>query len=326
MSRSLPGRTTSVHLSSATPILHDREASLFDRVVLGIDFEAPSLAAAQWATEHVARGAHAILAHAVPLGEVASPHDEPSADALRHHAPTLHGGLAGVAATLGVASHRVAVRAGRASRWLSEIANEAEASLVVLGRRKDANRKRLGEPNVIERVVRRTNASALVVPEGATAPPAHVVAAVDESRHSAAVVSVALRVARCLARPLTVLHILSPAAGAYDRVVGRARARAVTDAASDGAAPPRVPSRLPTRTARWLVELMDARRAGSPAAVEVSMGDPAREITGRALAEAGAMIVVGQRGADEAPVGSLGSVARELLTRAPVPVLAVAVG
>ena len=321
---------TIAQLPSPTPAFRDRDQPLFDRVVLGIDFESPSLAAARWATAHVARGAHAILTHAVALPEHSAAHDAEPGDgptgALHHVTPTLHGGLAGVAGTLGIASHRVAVRPGRASRWLSEVANEAEASLVVLGRRKDANRKRLGEPNVIERVVRRTNASALVVPEGATAPPEHVVAAVDESRHSAAVVRAALRIARRLARPLTILHILSPVAGAYDRIVGRTRARALPDADRDGVVPLSVPSRLPTRTARWLVELMDVRRGGAAATVEVSIGDPAREITRRALADDGAMIVVGQRGADVAPVGSLGSVARELLTRAPVPVLAVAVG
>jgi nucleotide-binding universal stress UspA family protein len=35
------------------------------------------------------------------------------------------------------------------------------------------------------------------------------------------------------------------------------------------------------------------------------------------------LVVVGMRGADGAPSGSVGSVARELLTRGPLPVLAV---
>ena len=53
------------------------------------------------------------------------------------------------------------------------------------------------------------------------------------------------------------------------------------------------------------------------------MGDPAREIVAAAVARGGGLLVVGKRGADESPVGSLGSVARELLAKSPLPVLAV---
>jgi nucleotide-binding universal stress UspA family protein len=56
---------------------------------------------------------------------------------------------------------------------------------------------------------------------------------------------------------------------------------------------------------------------------EVAVGDPAREIAATAASVAGTIVVVGMRGADEAPPGSIGSVVRELLTRAPIPVLAV---
>jgi nucleotide-binding universal stress UspA family protein len=53
------------------------------------------------------------------------------------------------------------------------------------------------------------------------------------------------------------------------------------------------------------------------------MGDPAREITAIARSTEPALVVVGLRGADDVPPGRTGSVARELFTRAPVPVLAV---
>jgi nucleotide-binding universal stress UspA family protein len=59
--------------------------------------------------------------------------------------------------------------------------------------------------------------------------------------------------------------------------------------------------------------------------VKTTVGDPAREIASVALEYGSALVVVGKRGADGAPLGSIGSVARELLTRAPVPVLAVSV-
>ena len=53
------------------------------------------------------------------------------------------------------------------------------------------------------------------------------------------------------------------------------------------------------------------------------MGDPAREIVRTAMQHESPLVVVGLRGADDAPPGSIGSVTRELLTRGPMPVLAV---
>ena len=57
--------------------------------------------------------------------------------------------------------------------------------------------------------------------------------------------------------------------------------------------------------------------------MEVTIGDPARELTRAATPNDQTLVVVGMRGADRAPVGSVGSVARELLTRGTMPVLAV---
>jgi len=73
----------------------------------------------------------------------------------------------------------------------------------------------------------------------------------------------------------------------------------------------------------WLDEL--ARSADSVARerAEIAVGDAPREIVSASIAFGTSLIVAGMRGADGAVVGSIGSVVRELLTRAPVPVLAV---
>jgi nucleotide-binding universal stress UspA family protein len=57
--------------------------------------------------------------------------------------------------------------------------------------------------------------------------------------------------------------------------------------------------------------------------MRVAIGDPAREIIATAEQHEAPLIVVGKRGDDDAPEGAIGSVARELLGRAPFPVLAV---
>lgn len=316
---------TALQLAAGTALAEPAARTLFERVVLAIDFSSASLAAARWATTSVARHSHAIVSHVVPLTEHPQHHGSPAAGIVPIDLalPTLSGGLGGFAATLEVATARSMLRVGRPSEWLSVIANGAEASLIVLGRRGDANRKRIGEPNVIERLARRTSASVLVVPEGTMEPLRHVVAAVDESPAAANV----LRVARALSQlhtcPLILLHVLSPTSGEYDRVIKSARG-VLAETRNIGLAPqpPDTRSRSPAVT-QWLDDLVGSDDDSGRVHVKTTIGDPAREIASVALAYGAPLVVVGKRGSDGAPPGSVGSVARELLTRAPVPVLAV---
>ena len=282
----------------------------FDRVVIGIDLGTASLAAARWAMTNVTPDANAILVHVVPhattrtekLTTEFTGDDHPG-----RLVPTLTGGLGGFAATLGASSTRSLVRIGRPSDWLSSITNGVEASLVVLGRRADSRRRRKGEPNVLERVTRRSSTSVLVVPEGTTGSPGHILAAVDESAFARPI----LRIARSLARlhrcRLTVLHVVSPTEGVYDRFLRDPRSGAAA-AIGDG----RIQDVTPLHGSDF---------GDEPVRVELLMGDPTREILGAASRLEAPLVVVGQRGADHAPPGSLGSVVRELLTRAPTPIL-----
>lgn len=316
---------TYLQLSTPPPETQRPSDTLFPRVVLGIDFGSASLAAARWATAHIALRTHVILSHVVPCDDVGGDAEgdaEACGESLRYLTPALTGGLGGFAATLDVADARSILRAGSPSRWLSTIANDAEASLVVLGRRADASHVRVGEPNVIERTTRRTGANVLVVPEGTVHAPSRIVAAVDQSAFATRVLAVAMRLARLHEVPLIVLHVLSPVIGAYERVIRTARhvvgreRRPRHDCAV-------VPSQLPVSAARWLSELGESHVVLGRDRTELAIGDPAREIAAIAASVAGTIIVAGMRGADEAPPGSIGSVVRELLTRAPIPVLAV---
>jgi nucleotide-binding universal stress UspA family protein len=300
-----------------------RKRDVFERVVLAVDFGSASLAAARWATTYVAPRAEALLAHVAPPNGAGAAEAIELAGPRQRTSAAISGGLDGFAATLPVASATSVTRIGGPSHWLSAIANDADASLLVLGRRADANRTRVGEPNVIERATRRTSASVLVVPEGTTEPLVHVLAAVDESDAAAGVLDVARRLARMHEVPLTVVYVLSPAADSYARVPrpprrqmhGRVLAVETARTPSTGG--------LPAHTARWLLDMTRSSGLLERDRALVRIGDPVREITATASAVSSTLVVVGMRGADGAPSGSIGSVARELLTRAPMPVLAI---
>lgn len=317
---------TRLQLATRSPSFSDAAADTpFARVVLAIDFGSASLGAARWATTHVASGGDAVLMHVVPCGDELgrSDADRNTGDgSLRGMTPALTGGLGGFAATLDVGTARNIVRFGRPSSCLAAVTSTVDASLLVLGRRAAANRIGIGEPNVIERVARRTSASVLVIPEGTTRAPEHLVAAVDESAFAPLVLRVASRLARLHEIPLTVLHVVSPVVGAYERVIRSAKKllAATEHRRADGFPSP---GRLSPSKSRWLVHLGGAHNLMGRDSTEIAMGDPAHEIVRAATKRDAALVVVGTRGADDSPAGSIGSVARELLTRAPVPVLAV---
>ena len=315
--------TSSLHLAPARVELAPH-ATPFQRVLLGIDFGPASLAAARWSAANVALRAESILAHVMPVPEpdALNGDDIERLETLREMRLGIAGGLGGFAATLDAANVRTLVRLGSPSRWLASIANDTESSLVVLGRRADANRTRVGEPNVIERVARRTSASLLVVPERAAPSVERIVAAVDESAFASRVLAVARRLARVHEIPLAIVHVLSPAIGTYARAVRAGRnggdGTALETVQSSG-----VPLRLPVRLGRWLRELGRSHNVLGRDRTEVVVGDPVREITVASQPTDRTLVVLGMRGADGAPPGSLGSVARELLTRGSMPVLAV---
>ncbi len=317
---------TTLQLATPPPLAAATVNAMFSRILLAIDFGPASLGAARWATTHIAPDADAVLMHVLPITDELRVGDSPATaedEFLDGVTPALVGGLGGFGATLDVASTRNAVRVGRPSVCLAAVANDAEVSLLTLGRRADANRIRVGEPNVIERAARRTSASVLVVPEGTTRAPDHIIAAVDESSFAPHVLRVAARLGQMHEIPVTVLHVLAPVAGAYERVIRSAkhllsRVGGRSLAATDGS---HVPTSVAPSTAKWLMQLV--RADIGPDSKHVAMGDPVREIVNTAMRLEAPLVVVGMRGADEAPPGSIGSVARELLTRGPMPVLAV---
>jgi nucleotide-binding universal stress UspA family protein len=155
------------------------------------------------------------------------------------------------------------------------------------------------------------------VPDGTTAPVEHVIAAVDASPAAEQVVAGALRVARAHRAALTLVHVLSPCARTYNRLLASRRD-------TDGSGERVTTSEAAHRDAMYARLAWLARDAGADVAcrIAVPVGDAGREIIELVRRSAPSVVVVGKRGADAAPVGSLGSVARDLLARCPSVVLA----
>jgi nucleotide-binding universal stress UspA family protein len=299
----------------------DAAFHVFERAVVAVDFSPASLAAARWAAAHVAPRSEVIVAHVIAaprISAAAADIDRALLRAQLREAPALRGGLGGFAATLNVAAARTVVRVGQVSYWLSVLAAESDAKLVVLGRRLDAQRRGIGEPSVLERTTRRARSSVLVVPEGAVNSPRHVVAAVDHSATATRALACADGLARQLDCPLTVVHVASPTVEQYDRVIRSTRSRPALIAPTD--AEPMIAE----QAVAWITERLARLGAHDERRIRIAIGDPTREIIAHAERFDAPLIVVGKRGDDGAPESATGSVARELLARAPFPVLACA--
>jgi nucleotide-binding universal stress UspA family protein len=169
----------------------------------------------------------------------------------------------------------------------------------------------------VERIARDVPAPVLVVPEGEHRTPARIVAAVDDGRWAPRIVAEAAAIARAHGAELTVLHVLSASHLAVDRLTQLLP--------SNGVAAPPAATALGVHPAahQWLRQLTASGAHGRPPRVAVCVGDAEHEIVRAAAAPEVGLLVIGKRGSDGAPAGSIGSVARDVLRRAPCPVLAV---
>jgi len=178
-----------------------------ERILVGVDFRQPSLAAARWAAAHF--GTCAIeLAHVLPIPEVPA-FLRPSMPALDDRLKTASASplpaLRGFAGTLGVKNLSVEVRVGPTVDSLAEAAATFGADLVVLGRKAlDGSRGR-----TLERLIRRLAVPALVVDGHVRGSPRRILAAVDDASVGRNVVEWAGALAQHFGAELTLLHALS---------------------------------------------------------------------------------------------------------------------
>jgi nucleotide-binding universal stress UspA family protein len=287
-----------------------------ERILVGVDFRQPSLAAARWASTHFGSRTRIGLAHVRSVPEVpgfVKPMMPALDDRLERQIGSPLPGLRGFAATLGARDHSIHVRAGHTVSSLADMAGNLEADLVVLGRKAvDGNRGR-----TLERLIRRLNVPTLVIGNGIEKRPRRILAAVDDAPIGRKVVDWAARLAQHFGAELILLHVLSEALLAHDWI-SQARSREQTGYVGLGSSARWVP---PAHA--WLRGL--GPTDGSPAVVRtmVAGGAIGPMILARARAARADLIVMGCNGAHATGTGGIGSATRLALRGAQVPLLVV---
>lgn len=280
------------------------------RVVVGVDFAEPSVAAAKWVSEQFV-GADTILVHGVyvpppPTFSVASTTGrEQFIETARRGAEER---LAGLVASLQNATARGVVRVGEPAATLTSAAQEFAADLIVVGDRGERTgiARLLG--GTADRVLRTASSPVLLARGLAPRPPRHVVVALDDSPVAGAVVNWARVLCERFRATVTVLHVLSPALlGTLGPAPGRGGRRALRGAAD-----------------QWLsTHANQLRAAGLTVTTTTVHGEPSARILAVAKRAKADVIVVGRRLAWRAGRAVFGSIADRVVRSAPTSVLVV---
>ena len=298
-----------------------------DRVVVAVDFSAPSMAAATWVTQHVARGAEVVLVHVLHApsmpGFLAGRYPPAQRERL------IEAARAGAFARLRELSDSMAtgpvwpeVRVGKPDEEIVRVAEEYGAGLVVVGR--PATRAgvlgRIG--TTAQRVLRRSPVPVLLAAGMPTRAPTRLLVAVDDSDMTGPVLDWGFALSDRFAAETTVMHVVSvplfPAASV----------------AAVGLGPTGVesPRRGPAEDERavhdaehWLAERLQASSKGGRITSAVVSGyvRPADAILAEAARRGAELIVVGSSGAGAVPRLLFGSVAEGALRGASCPVLVI---
>jgi nucleotide-binding universal stress UspA family protein len=292
---------------------HDRVR--LERIVIGVDFSAPSVAAVGWTREHFAPDAECVVVHALDV-----PRPPPF---LRGTFPSrdevIRSARAGASARLERLCSgqewgpvRLDVKEGRAEDVLADAAAETAADMVVVGEH--------GHPRGIwstlgstaEALVRRATMPVLLARSTPERAPQRILAAVDESAHARAVLMWTRMLARRFGAAVTAYHVFRPVFLGAARMVSGMEASA------------KLEREQLQQTQSWLEQLVRAAGFESEAATpRIEPGDPVSGLVAAQRGGAFDLVIIGSRGAGGAGRMLLGSVANGVLRGASCPVLVV---
>lgn len=288
------------------------------RIVVGIDFSAPSIAAAKWVARYFT-GAHVTLVHAVFVPQPPRflrgrlPAAELLIDSVEEGATTR---LEQLRSLLGSAQVDIDVRVGRPTDQLASAAREYAADLMVVGRHgeREGVWRHLG--STAERLVRVSPAPVLLAPGLHDRRPSRILVAIDDSDATPRVMAAASTLADRFGAHVTALHVVSSAV--LSHVLSMAAA-----SGQDEMTPAEVQDEFRLDTDRWIQGLIDAGVPPLHADSEVAFGTSGQEILSAAERLGSDLIVIGSRGAGAVRRTLLGSTVSAVVREAACPVFVV---
>jgi len=285
-----------------------------DRIVVGVDFSEPGLAAARWAASRLAPDANIILCNVVNMPQPPAflralvPPIEDQVEVALLGAETR---LNELGAIIGDRVEAV-VRSGRPAEEICALADEREVDLIVVGE----HGARRGLWNVLgstaEHLIRMSRTPVLLARGLSDEVPARILAPVDHSEFTAPVLEWAGFLARRFDAKVMAFHSISKSYFASLRMTSSTLKVA------------EIEREFVEASRTWLAQAVkEAGIEDRVGATDAVIGDPSYEILAAAKRLDADMIVLGGRGAGAISHALLGSVARAILRGAALPVLVV---
>lgn len=297
----------------------DRDDSILetqlDRVVIGVDFSPPSLAAVNWIRHHFAPEADCTVVHAVdlpPAPRFVRTDLPPREEMLERARETTLGKLQELQSRDSWGTLDLVVSPGRPEDIVAREARDRGAGIVVVGEHARPRGLWATLGNTAEALVHCSPVPVLVARNVPEHRPRRILVAVDDSAHA----RLALRWAHMLARrfdaSVTAFHAFQTTYLAIaEAVSGMQAGRGLEQEQVD-------------QTRAWLAGMVrDAGFAEGEASLRVEEGDPAAALVAAQRGGDFDLLVTGSRGAGGASRMLVGSVANAVLRGASRPVLVV---
>lgn len=282
-------------------------------VVIGMDFNEPSLSAARWTAKHFAPGAELVIVHTIEilrpptfLEGVLPPAEELLEAAQQDAEPPLRE----ISQSIDADKIRLMLRVGRPSDEIAEVAREVEADLIVVGDYGRREGVRGGPGSTAEQLARCAPAPVLIARGLPPGQPERILVPIDESALASPVLNWARFLSRKFEARLIALNTLSY--GLY----GAFRLARSTEEAD------RLEDESRRAAESWLeTRLEEAKVDPEDAEVQVAFGQPGFEIVDAADRASADLIVMGSRGRGQVEPSVLGGVASAVLRGSRLPVL-----
>jgi universal stress protein E len=291
-----------------------------ERIVVGVDFSESSIAAAQWAARYFGRGAEIVLIHAIDIPEpppFLGDRYPPLALLLDTYRAGAETRLARLVDALAGGRTRSVVRFGRASEQIEKVAGEVGADLIIAGKHGERSSAWGGPGSTAERLSRSSGIPVLLAAGLRQAVPKRLLVAVDDDDVTDWVLGWARMFSERFGADVTALHIVSNA------VLSHVLSMTALTAGNREMDEARIQGEFRQEADRWLHRIGAAGLPRERVDYRTAFGHPAEEILTAAMELDADLVIMGSRRPGKLRRAVLGSVASEVLHRAPRPVLIV---
>lgn len=290
------------------------------RILVGLDFSAPSIAAARWVRQSFAPDAEIILAHVFEppdrprFAQDKLPPEDVLESSAREYASRR---LREITSYLGGEALRVEIRVGKPYEQVTALARELGVDLVVVGPHGDRPRTSKFLGTTAERIVRASPIPVLVATAPRDAAPRRLLVPVDDTEVTGAVLDSARALAARFDAQITLLHVWSNAV--YSHVASMSHAHAKSDAAAEA----EIDQELADTARHWLEDLARHGIDDQRITTAVTYGKAGDAVISMASEIQADLIVLGRRSSNVLAPALLGSTIGTVLHEARCPVLVV---